>query len=153
MKGMLKWPLIIAAIFVVGRVALERLGAPIAISNLVSVSVLLTLVFPLYFAWRISGSGAPHPYRTLLKTVTIFAVVARAMVIPTYWLAYIYQWPDLRFSEEMSGVVGPGITPLEGYLWVPLTLTLSWVIGSIVIGGGLGSIVLAVRRRGLKAVD
>lgn len=147
MKGLLKWPLIIAAIFVVGRVALERSGAS-EIGKGVSLSVLITVIFPLYFAWRISGSGEPHPYKALLKSVAIFAVLARLMVVPTYWLAYIYQWPDERFTEEMSGVVGPGVTPIEGYVWVPFQLTLFWTIGAVVIGGGLGSILMAVRRRG-----
>ena len=148
MKGMLKWPLIIAAIFVIGRVALERSGAG-WISNFVSVSVLHMLIFPLYFAWRISNSGISYPYRALLKNVTLFAVLARLMVVPTYWLAYIYQWPAARFSEENVGVVGPGVTPLGAFL-VPLGLAFSWIIGSVIIGGAVGSIVIAVRRRGLQ---
>jgi hypothetical protein len=153
MKVSLKWPLVIAAIFVVGRVVLERSGAPLSMTNLVSVSVLLTLIFPLYFAWRISESGETHPYRSLLKSVTLFAVLARLMVVPAYWLAYIYQWPDPRFGDSNSGVVGPDVTPLDGYLLVPLILTLSWVVGAVIIGGGLGSALIAVRRRGLKTAE
>ena len=151
MKDRLKWPLVVAAIFVVGRVALERSGAPLAITNMVSVSVLVTLIFPLYFAWRISRSGEQHSYKELIKSVLLFAVLARLMVVPTYWLAYVYQWADPRFSESASGVVGPDITAIQAYVLVPLGLTLSWVIGAMIIGGGLGSILIAVRRRKVRA--
>jgi len=47
MKGAFKVPLIIAAILVVGRVLLERAGAPETINNLLSVVVLYVLVVPL----------------------------------------------------------------------------------------------------------
>jgi hypothetical protein len=151
MKGILKWPLIIAAILVAAGVVLERLGAPFEISNKVSVSVLLTLIVPLYLAWRISASTATHPYRDLLKGTIVYAALVRAMVAVTYWLAYIYQWPEPRFREENAGVVGPGVTPVE-VLLVPLVLALSWIIGAIIIGGGLGSLLIAIRRRSSRAV-
>ena len=35
------------------------------------------------------------------------AALARAMVIPTHWLAYMYQWPQPRFSIDQGGNVGP----------------------------------------------
>jgi hypothetical protein len=151
MKSLLKWPLVIAVIVVVGRVLLERLGAPYALANAASAALLHTLIIPLYFAWRISGSTAAHPYKDLFTAILLYAVLVRAMVAVTYWLAYIYQWPDPRFSVAASGVVGPGVTPIEAFLWIPLVLTLSWTIGSLIIGGGLGSVVMAIRRRRLRA--
>src|SRR5436309_1730741 len=81
MKGVLKWPLIIAAVFVVLRVALERAGAPEALNNIFSVVVLYVLICPLYFAFRIVKSGAVRPYVTLLKMTALYTSVARAMVI------------------------------------------------------------------------
>ena len=54
MKGMLKWPLIIAACLVVARVMLERAGAPNAVNNIFSVVVFYVLIAPLYFAIRIA---------------------------------------------------------------------------------------------------
>src|SRR2546430_1320530 len=53
LKGILKWPLIVAAIVVVLRVIVERAGAPAAVSNLLSVAALTTVLGPLYFALQI----------------------------------------------------------------------------------------------------
>src|SRR5215831_7867913 len=104
MKGMLKGPLIIAAILVVGRVVLERAGAPGWLNNLLSVVVLYVFIAPLYFAFRIANSGIDRPYRTLFKKIALFTALARSMVIPTYWLAYHYQWPEFRFCVAADGV-------------------------------------------------
>ena len=147
MKGMLKGPLIIAAILVVGRIVLERMGAPETINNVVSVVIFYVLIAPLYFAFRIAKSDVPRPYLTLLKNTALFTVLARAMVIPTYWLAYMYQWPQGRFSVAQGGVVGPGVTPLQGYVVIPLLAAGAWIIISLVVGGGLGSIVIKVKRK------
>src|ERR1700745_1108986 len=87
MKGMLKWPLIIAVILIVSRIILEQGGAPGWVNNLFSVVILYVFVAPLYFAFRIANSGIERPYRTLLKKTALFTALARSMVIPTYWLA------------------------------------------------------------------
>jgi len=150
MKGMLKWPLIIAAILVVGRIVLERIGAPNAINNLLSVVVLYVLIAPLYFATRIAKSDVERPYRTLLKKTAAFTGLARAMVIPTYWLAYTYQWPEARFSVAGGGNVGPGVTPFVGFVGIPFGAALAWIIVSLIVGGGLGSIVIYVKRKSAK---
>lgn len=147
MKGMMKWPLIIAAIFVVVRVVLEQAGAPEWLNNLFSVVILYILIVPLYFSVRIANSGVDRPYRTLLKKTALYTILARSMVIPTYWLAYYYQWPAFRFSVAANGNVGPNVTPLVGYVLIPLGAALAWVIASLVIGGGLGSIVIAIKRK------
>ena len=152
MKGAFKVPLIIAAILVVGRVLLERAGAPETINNLLSVVVLYVLVVPLYFAFRIAKTGVPHPYSTLLKSTALFTALARAMVIPTYWLAYAYQWQQARFSTDAGGNVGPGITPLWGYVLIPIGAALLWILISLLVGGGLGSILIAVKRKSAKKV-
>ena len=152
MKGAFKVPLIIAAILVVGRVLLERAGAPETINNLLSVVVLYVLVVPLYFAFRIAKTGVPHPYSTLLKSTALFTALARAMVIPTYWLAYAYQWQQARFSTDAGGNVGLGITPLWGYVLIPIGAALLWILISLLVGGGLGSILIAVKRKSAKKV-
>src|SRR3989442_3716307 len=144
MKGALKVPLIIAAVLVVARVLLERAGAPETINNLLSVVVLYVLIVPLYFAFRIAKAGLPHPYRTLLKKTALFTALARAMVIPTYWLAYTYQWPEFRFSVAGGGNVGPGVTPFVGFVGIPLGAAIAWIIISLIVGGGLGSILIFV---------
>src|SRR5216110_1659117 len=120
MKGILKWPLIIAAFLVVVRVVLERAGAPETVNNIFSVVVFYVLIAPLYFAFRIAGSGIAAPYKNLLKTTALFTALARSMVIPTYWLAYLYQWPQYRFTVAGGGNVGPGVSPFMGYVGIPL---------------------------------
>src|ERR1043166_2048197 len=147
MKGMLKWPLIIAAILVIGRIILEQAGAPGSVNNLFSVVILYVFVAPLYFAFRIANSGVERPYRTLLKKTALFTALARAMVIPTYWLAYHYQWTALRFSVEQGGNVGPNVTPVGGYVLIPLGAAVVWILISLVVGGGLGSLLIKMKRR------
>ncbi len=150
MKGVVKWPLVVAAVVIVLRVVLERAGSPDSVNNIFSVVVLYVLVFPLYFAFRIANSGAARPYLELIKTTALYAALARAMVIPTYWLAYIYSWPQPRFSVAQGGVVGPDVTPLTAYVVVPLLAAAVWILSSVVVGGGLGSIVIKVKRKPAK---
>ena len=144
-KGLLKWPLIIAAILVVGRIISEQAGAPGWLNNLFSVVILYVLIAPLYFAFRIAGSGVEHPYRALLKTIALFTALARSMVIPTYWLAYHFQWTAPRFSVQEGGNVGPNITPLVGYVVIPLAAAAVWILVSLVVGGLLGSLVIKLK--------
>ena len=145
--GVLKWPLIIAAIVVVLRVILERAGAPNAVSNLSSVAMLSLIIGPLYFAYKLANTDMPRPYIALAKMVLAYAVLTRLMVIPTYWLAYIFQWPEPRFAAANGGVVGDGVTPLAGYILIPLGALVAWAIGSLIIGGGLGSVLIKLKRK------
>ena len=145
--SILKWPLIIAAIVVVLRVILERAGAPSAVSNLSSVVMLYLVIFPLYFGYKLANTDRRRPYVALLKIVVAYAVLARLMVIPTYWLAYIFQWPEPRFAAANGGVVGDGVTPLAAYILIPLAALVAWTIASLIIGGALGSVVIKLRRR------
>jgi hypothetical protein len=147
MKRLMKTPLIVAAIVVVLRVVLEQAGTPDAISNLVSAAALYLLIFPIYFGVRIAASGDAHPYKTLFKTVGVYAAAVRLMIVPTYWLAYIYQWPAARFSVQNGGVVGPDVTPLTAYLVTPVIALIAWVLFSVVIGGAIGSAIIALKRR------
>jgi hypothetical protein len=134
-------------IVVVARVVLEQAGVSETTTNYVSAVALHVLIFPLYFAARIGGSHLPHPYQTLLKTITIYSLLVRGMIMVTYWLAYFYQWPQSRFSVDAGGVVGEGIGPLQALVVRPVVAALAWVVGSVIVGGLLGSIVVAVRRR------
>jgi len=147
MKGMLKVPLIIAGILVVGRVVLERGGAPGWLNNLFSLVIFYVFVAPLYFAFRIANSGVDRPYRTLFKKIALFTALARSMVIPIYWLAYHYQWPEFRFSVAGGGNVGPNVSPFMGYIGIPLVAALAWILISLVVGGGLGSLVIRAKRK------
>jgi hypothetical protein len=147
MKGMLKGPLIIAAILIVVRVVLEQAGAPGWLNNLFSVVILYILIAPLYFAFRIANSGIDRPYRTLLKKTALFTALARLMVIPTYWLAYYYHWTAPRFSEAAGGNVGANITPLRAYVGIPLLAAIAWIVISLIVGGSLGSIVIKLKRK------
>jgi hypothetical protein len=139
----LKWPLIIAAVVVVLRVLAERAGAPTTFNNLLSVVVLHTVLAPLYFAVTIAKKGLPRPYLTLFTLIAIYVVLTRIMVLPTYWLARIYEWTDPRFG----GLWGPGVTPFFGYITLPFLTAGFWIVASLVFGGIVGSIVVAIGRR------
>jgi hypothetical protein len=139
MKGMLKWPLIIAAIVVVLRVIVERAGVPEAVSNVFSVVALHLVIAPLYFAIRIGWSAMSRPYLTLVKLVTSFVILARAMVIPTYWLAHILGWEQRRF-----GGLGAGTAPFAAYVTIPFGTAAMWIAASVIFGSALGCIVIAL---------
>jgi hypothetical protein len=142
-KGILKWPLIIAAVVIVLRVIVEQSGAPDAVANLLSVVALHFLIGPVYFAIRIAKSGISRPYATQFKLVTLYVVLTRAMLLPTYWLARIYEWPQSRFY----GTFGPDVTAFVGYIGVPFVTAAIWIVASFIFGGTLGSIIIAISRR------
>jgi hypothetical protein len=146
MKGILKWPLIITAVMVVVRVVLEQAGVSDTINNLISVAAMTVIICPLYFAIRIGQSGIAHPYLTHFKLTALYAVLARAMILPTYWLARVFEWPQPRFF----GLYGPDVTPFTGWVGLPLLTAAFWIVPSVVVGGALGSIVIAVTRKGKK---
>ncbi len=142
MKGILKWPLIVAAVVVVLRIVVERAGLPDSIANVLSVVALHTLIGPLYFAVRIARSSAPRPYTTLFTLIALYVLWTRAMILPVYWLARIFEWTQARFE----GLSGPGVSAFRGYVGVPLVTAGIWIVASLVIGGLLGSIVVAIGR-------
>ena len=141
MKGLLKWPLIVAAVVVVLRVLVEQSGAPNVAANLLSVVALHFLIGPVYFALRIATSEVSRPYATQFKLVTLYVVLTRAMILPTYWLARIYEWPQPRFG----GLAGPDA--ITGYFTIPFLTAAFWIVASVIFGGILGSITIAVIRR------
>ena len=143
LKGILKWPLIVAAVVVVLRVISERAGAPAVFSSMLSVVALHTIIAPLYFAVQIGLSGAPHPYGMLMKLIGIYVVLTRAMILPIYWLARIFEWPESRFA----GLAGPDVTPFVGFIAVPFLTAAFWIVASLIVGGLIGSITLGLMRR------
>ena len=140
MKGILKWPLIVAAIVVVLRVIVERAGAPSQISNLLSVAALTTVLGPLYFAIQIALGKKPRPYLMELQLVFVYAVCVRAMVLPTYWAARIFNWTESRFG----GVNNPN--PIVGFLALPLLTAAFWIVVSMISGTIIGFATLAIMR-------
>jgi hypothetical protein len=142
LKGILKWPLIVAAVVVVLRVVVERIGLPDSIANVLSVVALHTLIGPLYFAIRIAMNAVPRPYATLFKLIALYVLWTRAMILPVYWLARIFEWTQARFD----GLWGPGVSAFRGYIGVPFVTAAIWIVASLVIGGLLGSIVVAIGR-------
>jgi hypothetical protein len=142
MKGILKWPLILAAVVTILRVVVEQSGAPASTTNLFSVVAIHLVIAPLYFALRIAASGIPRPYATQFKLTVLFVVLARAMVLPTYWLGYIFQWHQERFSQ----MLGPNVSPFVGYIGVPFGTAAVWIVISTIFGGIMGSIVIAAWR-------
>jgi hypothetical protein len=47
----------------------------------------------------------------------------------------------------MGGVVGEGVTPLQGYLVYPIRNALVWIVFATLLGMILGGITLRLRRR------
>jgi hypothetical protein len=139
MKSMLKWPLIIAAFVVVMRVIVERAGVPESISNLFSAVALHLVIAPFYFSVRIGLSALSRPYVTLIKLVTSFVILTRAMVIPTYWLAHILGWQQGRF-----GGLGADTAPFAAYITIPFGTAALWIVMSVIVGSVLGCIVIAL---------
>ena len=144
MKGILKWPLIVAAIVVVLRVIVERSGAPAAVSNMLSVAALTTVLGPLYFALQIGLARKPHPYWMLIRLIFIYAVCARAMVLPTYWAARMFNWTEPRFAGVDAR------NPFVGFIAVPVITAAVWIVASMVIGSAIGYITLAMVRSRMK---
>lgn len=143
----LKWPLIVAAILVVLRIVLEKLGAPESINNLLGVAWLHILV-PFYLAYQIQASESARPYRALFKDLFLYTLYTRLMVLVTYWMAYLWQWQSPRFLLDREGNVGEGIGPLQGYLVIPVRNLVVWVVMAMVIGMVLGSILLLIKGKG-----
>jgi hypothetical protein len=149
LKGILKWPLIIAAAVVVLRIANERAGGPPLLSSTLSVVALHTLLFPIYCAIRLAGIGMDRPYVALLKSIFVYAVLTRVMLLPVYWLARIFEWPEARFYA----LFGPGVNPFMGFIVVPFVTALFWIVTSVVVGGAIGAALLAIVRSRSKAAN
>jgi hypothetical protein len=139
----LKLPLIVAAVVVVVRVIFERLGVPESVNNILSIAALHTLIVPIYIAIQLARRRSERPFGTLFKLIAIYAVLTRIMILPTYWAARVFEWTNPRFA----GLWGPDVDPITGWVGVPLGTAAVWIVASIVVGGLLGSIVLAVARK------
>ena len=126
------------------RVIVERAGAPAAMSNMLSVAALTTALGPLYFALQIGLAHKPRPYSMLIQLVFIYAVCARAMILPTYWAARMFNWTESRFA----GVDAPN--PLVGFIALPLITAAFWIGASMVTGSAIGFITLAIVRLRMK---
>src|SRR6185436_20160997 len=123
--GILKWPLIVAAVVVVVRVILERMNVSETINNLLSIAVMHTLIVPIYIAIALGLRKSPRPFLTLFKLIALYAVLTRIMVLPTYWAARIFQWRNSRFD----GLWGDGIDAFSGFIRLPFLTAASWIVG------------------------
>jgi hypothetical protein len=144
--NLIKIPILIALAVTVVRSTVEAFGAPTAVSMILGVAW-LHMLFPVYFAMKILDLGFKKPFVTLIKTTVMWAVPVRAAVAITYVLGYIYQIDSLRFQTESLGPVGEGVTPLEGYLLLPLLNFGSWMIGAVILAAITGGITLRIRSR------
>jgi len=151
-KSLIKVPLMIAVVVIVARVILEQAGASGAVNAIFGVSWLHLLV-PFYLAMRIAKLGAAKPFLTLLASLSVFTLLVRLLVAATYGLAYKLSLGAPRFQAEGGGVVGDGVTPLEGYLLIPFQNLVITGAAVIVIGMILGGITLAILRRRAPAAS
>ncbi|MDA2934545.1 hypothetical protein MYX82_09410 [Acidobacteria bacterium AH-259-D05] len=141
----MKWPLIIAVVVIIARIVLEEMGAPGVVNNIFGV-VWLYFLIPVYFAIKLAASDELPPFKTLFKLTVLYAVCTRLMVFVTYSMAYIFQWSAPRFSVQGGGVVGEGVTPLQGLLITPSRNLMIWVIMGSVAGLIIGSAALGVQQ-------
>ena len=142
----LKWPLLLALAVIVIRIFLEQLGAPESINNLFGVAWLYFLV-PVFFGLEIARHRDPSPLKSLFVHVLLFGVYTRLMVAITYMMAYAWQWTSPRFLVERGGTVGEGISPLEGYLIIPLRNAVLWIIGATLVGMIVGGITILIKQQ------
>ena len=147
MINQIKWPLILNLVVIVVRILLEEMGAPGAISNIFAVAWLAFLV-PIYFAVGMAAGGEAHPYKALMKLIVLYGVGVRLMVAVSYSLAYLFQWSAPRFSG--GGVIGEGVTALQGLLLNPAFNLLPGLIMAIGSGLLVGPATLAIRRKMLQ---
>src|SRR4030095_342040 len=140
----LKWPVVLAAAVIFARVVVERLGATTQVTNWFS-SVALILLLPLYFAVRIANSGVSHPYREQFLTTALYAMLVRAMVLLVYWLAFIYKWAEPRFEGVYNNP-----NPFMGIVVVPFLTAVFWIVASVIVGGGLGSLIIFLLKPGAQ---
>lgn len=149
-KSMMRIPLIIAAAVVIIRIVLEQAGAPNSINSIFGVAWLYFLV-PVYFAMQISQFDSPSPYKSLFGALGLYAIYTRLMVLPTYSLAWWLNWQAPRFQLQQGGVVGEGVSALQGLLVIPLRNAAIWIISAVIIGMIIGSVTLAIKRKTASA--
>ncbi len=77
----------------------------------------------------------------------MWAVPVRVAVAITYVLGYIFQIDSLRFQTGSLGPVGEGVTPLDGYLLLPLLNFGSWMFAAVIFAAITGGITLKVKQR------
>ncbi len=141
----MRWGVIIAAVVIVVRIALEQAGVPDSINNIFGVAWMY-IILPILFALSIRARNAASPYKSLLKDVLFFAVCTRVMVMFTYVLAYVFHWHASRFVYP-AGNVGVNVSVWTGIFYIPLRNVLIWVVIATIIGMIVGSITLLLRRR------
>ena len=145
MKALIKTPLILAAVIIVARLALEGVGAPGMITLVVGVTWLHFLV-PIYFGLRIAGAGGSNPFKDLFLAIFFFTLYTRLMVMVTYILAYPLGLSATRFSVDGGGGVGAE-SAVQGMLIIPGRNLLLTVVVIPIIGMILGSITLLIKRK------
>ena len=143
---LIRTPILIGLAVTAARSIAEVFGAPAGMSMILGVAW-LHILFPIYFAIKIRELGFEKPFVTLIKTTVMWALPVRVAVAITYVLGYIYQIDSMRFQTASLGPVGEGVTPLEGYLLLPLLNFASWMVGAVILAAITGGITLKVRQR------
>jgi hypothetical protein len=149
---LVKGPILIALAVTALRVTVEAFGVPDALSMVFGVAWLHILV-PIYLALKIQGRAFEKPFITLLKATVLWAVPVRAVVATTYVLGYVYQIDSLRFQTASAGPVGEGVTPLQGFLVLPLLNFVSWMVMGVIIAAITGGITLKLKPQATRTAS
>ena len=142
----MRWGLILAAVVIVLRIALEQAGAPEKLSFFCGVAWLF-FIFPVLFALSIRAHNVAGPFKSLLKDVFLFVLCTRVMVMITYMLAYVFSWKASRFAFP-AGTVGENVSVWAGMFFIPLRLLFIWIVMATILGMIIGSITLLLKRKG-----
>jgi hypothetical protein len=78
------------------------------------------------------------------KSVLLYVVAMRAMLLVPYWMARIYGWEEPRFGG-LSTVSTP--SSLIGYVAIPVLTGVFWIVASMVVGTGIGAAIIAILRK------
>lgn len=138
--------LVIAFAVIVVRLILEFLQVPSGIIQVFGVAWLHILA-PIYLALKIADAGLSKPFWALIQATLFFTVPVRLVVAVTYALAYAFQWSASRFSAAAGGPVGGSASPLAGYLGIPATNFLFWLVAAVLFSAIAGGITLLIKRK------
>jgi hypothetical protein len=70
-----------------------------------------------------------------------YVLSTRAILLVVYWLARIFRWQETRFGGLADS------PPFIGFIAIPFATAAFWIVASLVVGGAIGSAILAIMSR------
>ena len=142
----MKTGVIIAAVILIARIALEQAGAPESVNSIFGV-VWLYLVLPVFFAVHLTKASVASPFKAVIKDSALFGLYTRLMIMVIYMVAYELRWTSPRFMLNQGGNIGPDVSFLVGFIFIPVRNVFIWVVVAVVAGTITGGATLLLRKR------